>query len=208
MYQVLQRQRELGAGIDPDHWPYIKLVVVLLFVGQATCFLLARWMVRRLSRQQLRKLFLYINIIILVTGVIVTFQTVVIYEDVEHYRGQLPFNYIDPNPVDRYAVSVKLFTVDQSVYNTPFIRLIPVIPRTNTDFPPQPGAAYPRLTEAQVHATVKKKKNVILYAVESMRYDDATHTRSPHLMKFVEVPPFTKLGTRTERVNKPFPLGK
>jgi hypothetical protein len=164
--QVLQRQRELGAGIDPDHWPYIKLVVVLLFLGQAACFLMAQLIKRRLSRQQVRRLCLTVGLIISITGLLVINQTVLIYEDVEHYRGQLPFNWIDPNPVDK---------------------LIPTLPRTNDGaFPPLPGAGYPLVDEQQIEATVRLKKNVIIYTAESMRHDDATHIRSPHLMKFVE----------------------
>jgi hypothetical protein len=134
----LERQRELGAGIDPEHWPYIKLVVALLLLGQvriepthshstthlgeemdrlqwvlktvgggnrpqAACFFLARLILRKLTRQKLRKFFLCVGLVIMVTGLLVVFQTAFIYEDVEHYRGQLPFNYIDPNPIDRCA---------------------------------------------------------------------------------------------------------
>jgi membrane-anchored protein YejM (alkaline phosphatase superfamily) len=68
--------------------------------------------------------------------------------------------------------------------------LIPTLPRTNDGaFPPLPGAGYPLVDEQQIEATVRLKKNVIIYTAESMRHDDATHIRSPHLMKFVEVPP-------------------
>jgi membrane-anchored protein YejM (alkaline phosphatase superfamily) len=162
--QVLERQRELGAGLDPEHWPYIKLVVALLLLGQAACFFLARLILRKLTRQKLRKFFLCVGLVIMVTGLLVVFQTAFIYEDVEHYRGQLPFNYIDPNPIDR---------------------LIPIIPRTNTAVPPVPGAGYPLMGE-ELAATVRRKKNVIIISVESMRHDDATHIRSPHLMKYVE----------------------
>jgi len=162
--QVLERQRELGAGLDPEHWPYIKIVVVLLFLGQAACYFLARLIVRKLTRQKLRKFFVCISAVILVTGLLVVFQTAFIYEDVEHYRGQLPFNYIDPNPVSK---------------------LIPTIPRTSTDFPPVAGAGYPLVGE-ELAATVRRKKNIIILSTESMRYDDATHIRSPHLMKYVE----------------------
>jgi hypothetical protein len=64
---------------------------------------LARLILRKLTRQKLRKFFLCVGLVIMVTGLLVVFQTAFIYEDVEHYRGQLPFNYIDPNPIDRYA---------------------------------------------------------------------------------------------------------
>jgi hypothetical protein len=62
---------------------------------------MAQLIKRRLSRQQVRRLCLTVGLIISITGLLVINQTVLIYEDVEHYRGQLPFNWIDPNPVDK-----------------------------------------------------------------------------------------------------------
>lgn len=66
------------------------------------------------------------------------------------------------------------------------IRLIPTVPRTNV---PALDVAegYPKINQDQLAAAVRLKKNVIIFATESMRIDDATDVRSPHLMNFVKV---------------------
>jgi len=46
---------------------------------------------------------------------------------------------------------------------------------------------YPKINQDQLAAAVRLKKNVIIFATESMRIDDATDVRSPHLMNFVKV---------------------
>jgi len=75
-------------------------VIVTLLI-QALCFLLARLVVRKLKGKNMCRLFLWVQIVMIVTGAVVVCQSAFIYEDREHYRGQLPFNFIDPNPVDR-----------------------------------------------------------------------------------------------------------
>eukprot|EP01087_Luapelamoeba_hula_P007500 TRINITY_DN1841_c0_g2_i1.p1 TRINITY_DN1841_c0_g2~~TRINITY_DN1841_c0_g2_i1.p1 ORF type:complete len:995 (+),score=123.56 TRINITY_DN1841_c0_g2_i1:220-3204(+) len=45
--QVLKRQHSLGAGIASEHWKYIHILIMLLFVMQATLYLIARWSYNR-----------------------------------------------------------------------------------------------------------------------------------------------------------------
>eukprot|EP00123_Amoebidium_parasiticum_P001402 comp12477_c0_seq1/m.7421 comp12477_c0_seq1/g.7421 ORF comp12477_c0_seq1/g.7421 comp12477_c0_seq1/m.7421 type:complete len:752 (-) comp12477_c0_seq1:643-2898(-) len=169
--RVLDRQRQLGAGIDSSHTKYVPYVALILVLWTVAQYYTATYIWTK-HNATVRKLFPRMFVALVVMLIVTRVDVYMLEEKVWDYKGVLPFNFlgISEKRIIHVNVEPKLTPLGEAM-------------KLHAEGKP---FGYP--TKDDTPIVVQNKKNIIFIITESAREDFINRNNSANILNWAAEP--------------------